>query len=375
LLIAASRAYHKHLQLQPDDPEVRRQAARVFRYAGNIHRLEGEYPAAEALHREAVGLLEGLADQIPDEPAYRLQLSETLRDRAKVQSRLGRLGEAVAALDRVAELAGRVLAADPNDAWNRRALAGGLLQRSAAQHTRGKQSEAGVDAQRAADLFEALERVPADAHPYDPLLRAAAVNLLALVERESGRAAKAEELHRTAVALAEPLAKGARAGVNRSDAEHFQMMFRLEQGRTWLGTGKRAGAEKNFGLLAGRWQQMAKDQPRVPDYREAAGIAFAERGRVRAEDGRRAEALADFEAARGILEAEVRRAPDVPELSGDLGRTYAGLARLARGGGDSAAAADWFGKALAVLRSDIERAPERARDVRDLREIEAEAAR
>jgi serine/threonine-protein kinase len=375
LLVAAAKTFRKHVQVEPDDPDVRRQAARVYRYAANVHRLEREYDAADPLYRDAVELLEGLAAESPDDPAYRLQLCQTLRDQAAVQSTSGRLADAHAALGRVIQLADELLATDPANPDYRRARAAGLLARAGVHNARDRLADAAADAAPAADLFRDLAATPADAHPYDPLLRAAALNLLAISEREAGRPEKAMPLHQEAVKLVDPLVKERRAGLNRADAEHYQTAFRLDQSRTWVRAGRRPNAEKNFGLTAQVWERMAREHPQVPDYQEMAGVAYYERGRLRAEDGRAVEARADFEKSRTILEAEVHRSPGVPALRGALGRTYAALGRLARAAGDRAAAAGWFARAVAALRADVERAPDRARDRRDLQDVEAEAAR
>jgi serine/threonine protein kinase/tetratricopeptide (TPR) repeat protein len=375
VLVGAAKAFRKHLDRYSADPEVRRQAARVFRYAANVHRLEREYVAAGTLYRDAVELLEALAAEHADDPTYRLQLCETLRDHAKVQSMRGRLDDATKALNRVIEIADSLLAEEPANPNYRRARAAALLARSGAQYARGEFAHAGTDAALAADLFRDLSTAPEGKHPYDPILQAIALNLIAIAERESGRPEKSLPIHREAIKLIDPLVKERREGVNRVEAEHVQTYFRLEQSRTWVLTGSRPNAEKNFGLTAQVWQQMAKDHPKVPDYHEMSGVAYYERGKMRAQDNRQDEAAADFEKSREILEAEVRRSPDVPALSADLGRTYAGLARLARDRGDRAAAADWFAKAIAALKSCVDRGPDRARDRRDLQDVEAEVGR
>jgi tetratricopeptide (TPR) repeat protein/tRNA A-37 threonylcarbamoyl transferase component Bud32 len=375
VLVAAAKASHKLVDRQPDDADVRRQAARVYRFTANVHRLERDHPAAEVLYADAVDLLEKLRKEFPEDPAYPLQLSETLRDQAKVQSTLGRLADAVKALDRVIDLADAVLAVGHRDAWARRARAAGLLSRAGAQYTRGRLAEAGADARAAADLFEALDRAPADAHAYDRLLQAAAVNILALVERESGRPEDALPLHVKATELADPLAKESRPDRNPDDVANFRAAFWLEQARTWARLDRRLEAIRVTGLTAGEWDRLVKKKSAVAEAAQMSGVAYYERGRARLADRRTDEARADFEKSLGILKAEVQKAPDVPELSGDLGRTYGALARLARAGGDGAKARDLFREATAALKSAVDRAPERARDVRDLQEVEAEVGR
>jgi tetratricopeptide (TPR) repeat protein len=377
LLVAAAKAYHKHLEHQPDDPEVRRQAARVFRYAANVHRLEREHAPAEALYADAVGLLEGLTNSAPEDPKLRLQLCETLRDQAKLPSTLGRLDESVKALDRVVEMARAALATTPSDAGWQWALAVGLLNRSSVQYVRGKLKEAAADAADADTGFEALKRIPARAHPYDPILQGSARNLRAVIERDSGRLREAYFLHQQAIDLVRPIVKAPVPGVNPADATHVEACFRLEQARTFALTGQkesRAAADDNLGKTAEKWEALAAAHPEVRDYPEMAGIAYYERGRLRAEFGPRPDAFADLQKSQAILGAEVRGCPDVPSLSGDLGRTYAALARLARVEGD-ATATQLYRSAIDLLRSAVERAPERVKDRTDLRAVQAEGSR
>jgi len=149
LMVAAARAYHKHLEHQRDDPEVRRLAARVFRYAANLHRLEWEFVAAESLYRDAVALIDRLVAEFPDDPAYRLQLAETLRDQAKAHSALGRLAEARGLLQRSLDLADGLLATDQGNSGYRRARAATLLNRATVELTCGDLAAAGADAAQA----------------------------------------------------------------------------------------------------------------------------------------------------------------------------------------------------------------------------------
>ena len=60
--------------------------------------------AAEPLYDRATALYEGLAHEFPDTPVHVQRVSETLRDKAKVQSNLGRLKDAALTLERALEV-------------------------------------------------------------------------------------------------------------------------------------------------------------------------------------------------------------------------------------------------------------------------------
>src|SRR5262249_37453918 len=94
VLVAAARAFPQYLAQQPGDLELRKRTAQVGRYPANVPRLANEVDAAEPLYQESIRLYEGLADQFPEEFVYRQRLSETLRDHASLQARVGRLREA-----------------------------------------------------------------------------------------------------------------------------------------------------------------------------------------------------------------------------------------------------------------------------------------
>jgi eukaryotic-like serine/threonine-protein kinase len=265
VLVAAATAFRKHLVRYPDNPDVRRQAARVYRYAANVHRLEREYAAAEPLYRDAVELLEGLAAENKDEPAYRLQLCETLRDQATVRSTLGRLADAVTALTRVIELADELLATDPKNLGYRRARATGLLNRSTVEYARGNFAQAGMDAAQAAELFRALDQVPRGAHPYDGLFRAAALNVMAQIERESGRPEKAAALHSEAVGLVAKLVNVDRPGLNRDDVLDIRSFLLLEQCRTLKSKAAlRKQVENILTGVARQWELLAANNKTIP---------------------------------------------------------------------------------------------------------------
>src|SRR5262249_26662421 len=99
LLKAAARACRQYLAEQPDDPELRKPSARVHRHTANVPRLANETAAAEPFYHDTLELQEGLAGQFPAEAVLREKLSETVRDYAQFQVKVGRLREAAVSLD------------------------------------------------------------------------------------------------------------------------------------------------------------------------------------------------------------------------------------------------------------------------------------
>jgi serine/threonine-protein kinase len=376
ILKATARGCRQYLEQEPADTELRGRAAQVYRYTANVHRLTNEIAEAEPLYADAIALYEGLAAQYPDEPAYRQKLGETLRDQASLRSRAGRLRDAADGLRRAIETAESLRAADDRPTY-RRALAAALLGRSAVEHTRGMIAESGATASQSAELFRGLlAGPPGQSQPYDGVLLAAALNIMALAEREAGHVDAARPLHSEAVKQLQGMIDKRPNGVNLADVLHFMASCRLEQARTWAKTPeRRANAETNLGAAAVQWEGLAKNYPRVPMYRESLAVAYLARGEIRADAGRPDEARADFDKARTLLEEWVKEYPDLPAARGDLGRAYAGLGRLARQAGDKAEADRRFAEAVASLDAAVERSPDHARDRRSLEEVRAERAR
>src|SRR5262249_49113761 len=155
-LKAASRAYRGYLAEQPDDVDLRKRTALVYRYTANIHRLSDESAAALPLYRDAIRLYEDLNEQFPGELQYQESLSHTWRDQTTTLSQLGRLQEATHSVGRAIELAEAVRAAVHADRPGaRRILASALLSRSSIEYTRGMLAESAATARQAAELFGA----------------------------------------------------------------------------------------------------------------------------------------------------------------------------------------------------------------------------
>jgi serine/threonine-protein kinase len=377
ILTTAARAFRRYLEQEPDDVKLRQRTAMVYRYAAHFHNLSGEIEAAEPLSRESIRLQEGLVEQFPWESAYREALAGTLRDSSQMQARAGRLREATDSLRQAVVIAETLHAEDPARPAFRRLLATALLDLSGVEYARGMVAESRDHAGRSAELFRGLIALaPEQGHPYDPLLLGAALNRLAVAEREAGRLDAARSLHNDALRQIVAVQEKKTLRINPADVRHQAARFRYEQARTLAQIPDRRGqAETNLTATIGEWEALQKDNPRLPLYREWQSVARQARGRLRADGKRLDEARADFERSRQLHEELVKEHPDLPSYRADLGRAYAGLGRVARLGGDPAAAANWYGKAVDALARAVEQAPDNAGARRDLEEARAELAR
>ena len=191
----------------------------------------------------------------------------------------------------------------------------------------GKYTEAGADAQRAAGLFEGLSGKPTEAHPYDPLLRAAAVNVLALMEREEGRLKKAAEFHGEAVRLINPWSVSP-AGAEPGGRPALPAALPAEAGAD-LGDRQCASRSREEGGSGGPLVgQRGKELRRPGRSMEATGGrsrggrglpagagVVAARTRPGARTGRSScRSPGRLRCGPEVLEAEVVRSPDVPAV-------------------------------------------------------------
>ena len=238
--------------------------------------------------------------------------------------------------------------------------------------SRGRLREAATIATRSAELFRDLSATPISAQPYDLVLLAAALNVMAIVERESGRPDAARPIHADAIKQLEAARVKPMKKLNVADVLHFLTSVST---RTMPNVGvdahaRRRGDELERGSnTVGTAEQGQPTNPDVP--RSASGdVPGGTADCVQRTAGRMNRA--DLEKSRDLLEAEVRNAPDVPSLHGDLGRTYAGLAQLARAKGNAEAKSEWFRKAEEAFRRATDGAPEHAQDRRDLEAVRAE---
>lgn len=382
ILVLAARACRRYLEHEPDDPELRQRSAQVYRYAANVHRLTNEADVAEPLYRTSTELYEGLATEFPDHMAYQQRVSEILRDHAKLHSNLGRLNDATDLLRRSVAIAVKLRDQDQEQRSYERAHAAALLSLAGVEFTRGQLAESQKNAERAAELFRALAALPPGegGHPYDSLLLAAALNINAIVQRESSKLDLAYEAHQEPIKLGDELLKNPRQGLYKGDVIHFVTSFRLEQSRTWARftdmPKRRENAEKNLSSTIQQWELLAKSFPGIAMYRESLGDAYQARGQLRAEDKLRwDEAKSDFQKSQKLLEDRVRESPEMPGPRGELGRTYLELGRLARRMNDHVAAGQWFAKAAAGLGKAVEQSPDNAQNLRSLAEVRAETAK
>jgi serine/threonine-protein kinase len=371
LLTTASEACRQFLEKEPDDRELQERAAQIYRYTANFHRLINEIEQAEQFYNESISLREKLLEKSPNNE---LLLADTLRDHAGLRIKEGRLREAVEKLNQSREIVER-LNVDEKDPLYRRRLALLLRNLASIEYRQGKHEtsdQTSKTLERATKLFRGLvDGPPQERHPYDPLLLASALNLTAMIARDSGKLELANTNHDPAIKLMLALRKDPTKTVASADVAYFMAEFQIEYCKTLAKTPKTfARAETNMGVAINDLFKLAKEYAKIPTYESALAVAFRERGELRLAGKNFKGARDHFTSAKVLLEALVKKYPALPGPRGELGRTYAGLAQASIALKDEDPA-PWLRKAHAELRAALEKCEDDAQLKGALKKVDA----
>jgi eukaryotic-like serine/threonine-protein kinase len=363
LLKTASDACREFLQQEPNDVELIRRSASIYRYAANFHRLIYEHDQAMLPYQDAIALRRRLTNEFA-EADQQFQLCDVLRDLASSQKDQGRLQDATHSLEEALGIAESLWKSEPGRPSYRRGLALLLMNRALLQARRtdsGASRPALAQLQRAIDLFRGLVEGPAaERHPYESLLLAAALNQRAIQERESANLDGALKSHAEAVKLLKDLFDAKLKDVNEADATHFRAECQLEQCLTWAKIGNPkylTSAEANAGLAVNKLFELARSYPRLPAYRESLAKAFRVRGQIRLQGKNFPGAREHFKSAKELLDALVQQYSSLPSLRGELGATLTGLGEVAKQIKDDDAT-KWFELAEAEVNAARKRSPD-----------------
>jgi serine/threonine protein kinase/tetratricopeptide (TPR) repeat protein len=372
MTVAARATFNRFLPQRPADRELRGKAAKVCRYAANVHRNLSEFPAAVQAYHEALGLYEGLADEFPADESYRDLLANTLRDYSQALEGMGRLRDATDVLGRSVEIAESLRAGARDNATYRRTLALSLLDLSHVLHGRGRYADEEAAAHRAVELLAGLVGTPP--RPTDELYLAMALTRRASARRERGQRPEALADHADAVARYKGLRTRTRDNAN---VMHLFARALVEQSKTMAGdAATRAQAEANLDTAIQIWTGLRQRHAPYPKYREYQAIAHTLRGSLRAADaGKAASADDDFQQAQAILEKLIEEFPGTPAYRGHLGRVYAAQGRADKARGDTDTARNLMARAERSLSAACDASPDNAADKDSLDEVRRELGR
>jgi serine/threonine-protein kinase len=376
LLAAATRACRQALEKNPDDLEMRKRSALVYRYSANLHRLIEETANADKLYRDSLRLYEKLAEEEKETLDQRSRLAETLRDYASLQFKVGKLSAGTGNLERALKIVEAFPADEQKLPFRRLTRATILNDQAAFLYALGKDADSRRLLDEGTAILRELVALPAGkGHPYDPVLLAGALNRLAVSERDAGRLKEARKLHAESIQLLEDLLEKRPPRVVPSDILNFRALCWLEQARTLMKLGDaqaRATAETDLGKAAEQWETLASSYAWVPLYRERWANALRARGQLRLEDKRLEPARADLEQALKILDELVKTNPTQPSYRANLGQTHAAIGRLERAASRPAESIKAFAEADRELEQAVKQSPDHHRHQQALKEVRAE---
>jgi eukaryotic-like serine/threonine-protein kinase len=373
-LFTASNTMRELRARDPNDPELKKQTAKVFRYTANVHRLEGQLWQAISLYQESIALMREFAERDDQQKEV---LAHLLRDLSSSQASFGQLREASDSINKAIVLIEGLLKKSSASVRLNRGLALALVSRGRIEHALGSFAEAASTAQQAEHIYANIitDAPPGDSYPYDQVLLAAAMNTAAVNERDAGNTGRALNLHRQAVDVLLALQDKARIGLNNNDVIFFLVRCGLEQCHTLaLIPDQKAAIPQKLNLLIEPAIQLSETFPTIPMYRQLLAGLWTLRGRLRVEQGQAARARVDLENAHGVLSALASEYP-APGYRADLAESEIELGKLARTNQDQAKAKEWFAKAAADLELARKQAPASAGIKRTLAEAKAEFAK
>ena len=225
---------------------------------------------------------------------------------------------------------------------------------------------------RRAQVGRPLWDFPLEAsNPYDPLMRAAALNQAAVALRETVAPADVEPRLDLAMKLLQSLLDQLPKDVALRDVQFFLAQARMEMGKTRaLQTSQRVSSDDFFAKTIEACTELTQKYPTVPRYHQVRGQAYHLRGRLRQEVNRLEEALIDLKSSVEILKKLVDNAQDPTEYLGDLARAHLGLGLVLQRQGKKQEAQAYIQQAVAGLKTSLAQAPERIQNKLSLAEAE-----
>jgi serine/threonine-protein kinase len=338
---------------RPNEPGLQAATASMHLASTVAARFSLDFDLSIRHGREAVELLERLADKYPDTPVYRDQLAEALRSSAHSLAYVGRHRDAEAALQRSLEVAEPLCAADGENTEHRRSLAASLLELGKVGIATGEWERSEASCRRAGEMFEAILNDEKGRKANDFVHRGAALTRRAEALRELGRSDEAIRCDADAVAFFD------KHFVSRKGDtlfEQYRAWAVYCQAETLLRFRDAARAEKVLDRAVALWDELHQRTPLHLIYQEISGVAFGARAGYRIRVGKLDGAADDLEKSRSLLEELVAKRPNLHEHQFDVGVTYAALADLAERRKDPAAR-EWRTKARDAFEKAVELAP------------------
>ncbi|HVK08668.1 MAG TPA: serine/threonine-protein kinase [Gemmataceae bacterium] len=342
LLATAVPFFEEFAALQAGDPEAEGERGQAIFQLAYVREELGEVDKARDEYARARDIFTALAAAHPDNHKYREALAISLYNLGNVLEELNRPADAEAAHREAARVIDGLLAeADTPEFRRHRAAAHINL---GALFSRLKKHSAAADEYRAAAaILEAL----AAAAPADPKylqeLASARGNLANALNEMNDDGALAA--YRAAIAAKEKLIE-----LDRTNREYRNglAMSQNNLGTLLISRGDPAAAEAAYDAARALWAQLATDFQGVPDYRHSLAQSYFNRGNLLKQEDKPVDAIAAYRQAVGLLDGLVRDFPGRPLYRQHLGLNANNLGRLLLDNNEPVQAADAFRAAIAA---------------------------
>jgi serine/threonine protein kinase len=356
-------SYEAITQAQGETAEARQLRARGFFKVAHLRATLGDQLQAEAGYRQAVRLLEQLADDFPDVAEYRQKLATSQHNLAIILAELEKRAEAETAFRQAVAYRKRLVDDFPKVPSYRGELAvdysdlGYLLRRER------KYGDADEAYRQALGLNEKLA---AESPMYRPAL-ARSRSHLGEVLREQGRYADAEDLYRQAL------------NVQQRQVDEFPAVPRgrreLAESYNGLGIvllelGTRAEAETAFRQALDLHKRLVDDFPKVFSYRRDLAARYNDLANALRRLRKYAEAADAYRQALDLKEKLVAESGGLPRYRLELARSYMGLGHVQRDQKNYAEAETAYRKSLALHQQLADDFPDAAKYQWDLATIQ-----
>jgi tetratricopeptide (TPR) repeat protein/tRNA A-37 threonylcarbamoyl transferase component Bud32 len=363
----ALRSYERLLALQPDEPFVRWNVARMHRFRANLGRFLNSTDEAERSYRKALELFSRLAAEFPKKLEYRELRALTLRDYGLFLHRLGRHSESRPIEDDSERFYEELHRAQPNEPNYQRLLGYMMIVRSDREYQLGRMAASERAARRAIELYEKVARTPnARSEPLDPLFHAMAEHNLALA-LEGTDAKTAIKYHDLAVRRLSAFvsATGSRDGSSFYHKVVAEFQWFMGQNPQRVGFSISNTQRSIDGL-----DNLIKMFGENPIDLKRKAVACLYMARYKLSTGKRDEAVKNLDTAARILERLVASEPRINEYRFELGRVYTTQGQCAA---TPQEAAERYGKAREMLETAIKQYPENVHYKKALADLDAAA--
>jgi serine/threonine-protein kinase len=308
LLEKALRFHQRFLNAESDNPEVRWEAGQAYVAVADIYEMLGQSTKAEQAYRQAISLLQALADEFPERAELRRDLAAAHNNLSLVLQATGRTQDAVKQFERGQAIRARLVEQHPDVFKYKWDLAEGHDRRGLQAQQSNNLAGAKASFTEAARLFgELIHDVP-DTPDYVMDLARVRVNLAA-VEQALGESREAQTEYGKALASLRPLVQ-----------KHGEVRdYRQETARALLNLATLLHQAKNYSEAEKCYKEaitlfvgLASEYPTVPDFRQLLATSSNDFGELLLRTQKPDEASRQFQEAGARFAQLAREFPALP---------------------------------------------------------------